>query len=273
MKRKKNKILLLLVVMLTSAFVYQEYTYRMVRHSCFRLGERMEYRVHYGFLNAGIAVMTIYSEIQMIHGRPCYKIEISGESVGFFDFITHIEDVWVSYLDTAAIVSQQFYQTIHEGKYKKKEVIEFDHPEEMAIVHRLDKETGALKEKVEFQMPENTQDMVSGYYWMRTFDYDTIAPGDSFIITGFYDDTVYHVKMEFLGREILKTKAGKYNTLVVSPEMPENQFFSGKNPVRLWMSDDKYKIPLKVKADLVVGAVVIDITMFNLPPEKGLIKE
>ncbi len=266
MKGGMIKILMLVVLLLTSAFLYQEYTYRVVKHNCFRMGERMEYRVHYGIFNAGVAVLTIYPKIYMVHDRPCYRVEISGRSVGLFDLITHIEDVWGSYLDTAAVVSQKFYQRIHEGKYKKKEIVEFDHPDQTAIAYRLDKETGAIKSKVEFPMPENTQDMVSGYYWMRTFDFDTIYPGDQFVITGFYDDTVYHVKMEFLGREQLKTKAGVFNTLVVSPEMPENQFFSGKNPVRLWMSDDRYKMPLKVKANLLVGAVEIDIAMFNMPP-------
>ncbi len=261
---KGGKIILLFMLLLTSAFIYQEYAYRVVRHDCFRLGERMEYRVHYGFINECKAVMTIDPLIHTIHDRPSYKIEISGKSVGFFDMVTHIDDVWGSYVDTAAIVSQQFYQRIHEGKYKKKEVVEFDHPRGIAIAHRLDKETGDLQSKVEFPMPEDAQDMISGYYWMRTYDYDTIDPGDIFTITGFYDDTVYHVKMEFLGREKLKTKAGTFTTLVVSPMLPKNQFFSGKNPVRLWMSDDKYKIPLKVKADLFIGAVEIDIAMSNM---------
>ena len=266
MKRRKYKLLLPVLLLILTAFVYQEYTYRVVKHSCFRLGERMEYRVHYGIFNAGVAVLTIYPRIFMVHDRPCYRIEITGKSVGLFDLVTHIDDVWGSYLDTAAVVSQEFYQWIHEGKYKKKEVVEFDHPRQVAIAHRLDKETGKLKSKVEFPMPENTQDMVSGYYWMRTFDFDTIYPGDHFIITGFYDDTVYHVKINFLGRERLKTKAGEFNTLVVSPEMPKNQFFRGKHPVQLWMSDDRYKMPLKVKADLLVGAVEIDIVMYNMPP-------
>jgi hypothetical protein len=52
---------------------------------------------------------------------------------------------------------------------------------------------------------------------------------------------------------------------VISPIIPENDFFNGKEPVKAWISDDLNKVPLKVKAELAVGALEIDIKeMSNL---------
>jgi hypothetical protein len=237
--------------------------YRKVRQNSFGAGERIEYRVHYGFINAGEAVMTIDKKIHTMNNRPCYKLDVTGRTTGVFDLMMNVRDNWGSYIDTAAIVSQRFYQNIEEGKYRKKEIIEFDHVHDMAIAHRLDKESGKLKKKLRFPVPEHIQDIVSGYYYMRTFDFDTIQPNDFFDITGFYDDTTYYVKVQYLGKEKLKTKIGDYNALVISPIMPKNSLFRGDNPVKAYLSDDKYKIPLKVKAELLVGSLEIDIREYR----------
>ena len=94
---------------------------------------------------------------------------------------------------------------------------------------------------------------------MRTINYDTLDPDDIFEVTGFFDDTTYQVKVHFLGREKLNTKLGEFDAFVMSPIMPKNQMFRGDNPIKAWLSDDKYRIPLKIKAEMLVGSVEIDI--------------
>jgi hypothetical protein len=41
--------------------------------------------------------------------------------------------------------------------------------------------------------------------------------------------------------------------------MPKNKLFRGDKPVTIWISDDKNKIPLKIKARLMVGSLNMDI--------------
>ncbi len=253
----RSLIYVCLLCFIASATMLSDY--RIVDQHCLVPGERMEYRVHYGFINAGEATMQIDSTVHSLNGRPCYKVDIFGRTTGFFDLVMHVRDTWGTYIDTAAIVSHRFYQDIEEGKYVKKEIVDFDHKKNLAFAHRIDGKTGRLKEKVKFEVPDHIQDLVSGYYYMRTFDYDTMEVGQIFVLTGFYDDTTYNVQVRFLGKEELKTKVGNFDALVMSPIMPDNQFFRGKNPVRAWLSDDRHKIPLKVKAELLIGSVEIDI--------------
>jgi len=234
-------------------------TFRRIQQDYLTPGEKIEYRVHYGFINAGEAVMEIDKQIHKINNRPCYKIDVFGRTKGFFDMITSVRDNWGTYVDTAAVFSHLFYQTIKEGKYMKKEVIEFDQVNNIALVNRLDKKDSTLIKKDSIETLPNMQDLVSGYYYMRTFDYDTMKANQIFTVTGFYDDTTYHVKVKFLGREELKTKVGTFDTFLMSPIMPKNSFFRGSNPIKAWISDDKLRIPLKVKAELLIGSIEIDI--------------
>lgn len=238
--------------------------YRIVDQDCLIPGERIEYRVHYGFINAGEAVLKIDENIHTINSRPCYKIDVFGRTKGFFDMITSVRDNWGTYLDTSAVVSQMFYQSIKEGKYLKKEVIEFDQTNHIAIVNRLNKKDSSLIKKDSIKVPPNIQDLISGYYHMRTFEYDTMKADQIFIVTGFFDDTTYHIKVKFLGREKLKTKIGEFDAFLMSPIMPKNSFFRGKNPIKAWISDDKFRIPLKVKAELLIGSLEVDIRSYDL---------
>ncbi len=255
----KAAIKFFFLFLILTSFMGSPEKYRHIRQESIRPGEQIQYRIHYGFINAGEAIMHTDEKIHVFNNRPCYKLDIFGRTTGFFDLVLRIRDNWGSYLDTGAIVSQRFYQTIEEGGYRKKEIIDFNQEENIAIAHRLDKNTGALKSKVQFPVPDNIQDIVSGYYYMRTFNYDTLDPDDIFQVTGFFDDTTYHVKVHFLGREKINTKLGEFDALVMSPIMPKNQMFRGDNPIKAWLSDDKLRIPLKIKAEMLVGSVEFDI--------------
>ncbi len=246
-----------------SGFIQKDSTYRKISQSYIRTGEKIVYRAHYGLINAGEGIVETDSKIHYMNGRPCFKVDILGRTTGMFDLVMRVRDNWGTFIDTSAIVSQRFYQNIQEGKYLKKEIIDFDHPNKKAIAHRLNKKDGSLKKKISFPVPPNMQDMVSGYFYMRTLDYDTIKINQLIDVIGFYDDTTYTVQVKYLGRDKVKTKLGEFNAFVLSPIMPKNSFFRGKNPITAWISDDKFRIPLKVKADLIVGAVEIDIKSYN----------
>jgi hypothetical protein len=244
-------------------FGEKQNAFRIIEQNYLVPGERIEYRVHYGFINAGEAIMEIDKEIYEFNNRPCYKIDVFGRTKGLFDMVTTVRDNWGTYVDTAAVFSHLFYQTIKEGKYLKKEIIEFDQVNNIALVNRLDKKDSTLIKKDSIETLPNMQDLVSGYYYMRTFDYDTMETNQIFTVTGFYDDTTYHIKVKFLGREQLKTKVGTFDTFLMSPIMPKNSFFRGKNPIKAWISDDKKRIPLKVKAELLIGSIEIDIKAYQ----------
>ena len=82
-------------------------------------------------------------------------------------------------------------------------------------------------------------------------------------MAGFLEDSTYHLKVRYLGPEKLKTKFGVINAFAIEPIMPKNKLFRGENSIKGWFSDDKYKIPLKIKAEMFVGAVEIDITGYE----------
>jgi len=248
-----------LFVAVLTAFAIDDNAYRYVVNNSFTNGELLKYRVHLGFINAGFATMRIEDKLYEINSRTCYRIDVFGQTSGVVELFQDVEDNWGTYLDTASIIPLRAYRYIKENRYRKNEVIDFKPASDTAIVFKLDKQTKELKETLYYAIPNNAQDIVSGYYYLRTLDFNIIPRGKVIKVDAFFDEEVYDFQVKYLGKDVVKTKFGKFNAIVLSPVMPKNKIFRGKNPIKVWLSDDRNKIPIKVKAAMFVGAVEIDI--------------
>src|SRR5688572_353503 len=250
----------LLVLTVVFGFVFSGFesrdTMRDLNNDSFSTGEKLNYIVHYGLINAGEAQLDVDNDIQMINNRPCYKVNVDGKTTGSFDFFLRIRDTWRSYIDTSAILPQRFHRNIEEGKYKKKENMMFDHYKDMVTVE--DK-----KETNTFKVPDNVQDIVSGVYYLRTLNYDKRKIGEPIKIQGFFDDEVFDFTVTYRGKTTVETKAGNIKVIRLVPKMPKNKLFDGEDAVSVYLSDDKNKIPVLIQAEMFVGAVKIDLYKYK----------
>lgn len=229
------------------------------KNIAFQNGEELTFKVSYGFLDAAEAKMMVNPYTSFVNNRPTYKIDVFGQTLGIFKLFK-VNDNWGSYLDTAKMIPHQSYRHIEEGKYRKHEMVIFDHNKKNAHVRLYDRENKNLVETKDYNIPSNVQDIVSGFYLLRTMDLKKLKKGDTVTLTGFFDKEIYNLKLIYGGKESISTKIGTFDTFIFSPVMPKNKLFRGDQPVTVWISDDKNKIPLKIKAKLMVGSLDMEIT-------------
>lgn len=225
--------------------------------AAFLPGEEISYRVHYGFINAGEAFMRLTDKYYLVNQKVCYRAEIVGNTTGAFDRVVRIRDVWGSYFDSVEFKPQKSFRSIRENKYRRREETYYDYTRNIA---RLTAENDTPEV---FTILPEIQDMVSGYYYLRMQEYQKLKAQDTIRINGVFEDKTYRFKIVYLGKETIKTKLGKANAFVISPIMPENSLFKGKNPIKMWISDDPNHIPLKVEAELLLGSLDLDITGYK----------
>jgi hypothetical protein len=233
--------------------------YRIIENHSFEAGEHLEYRVHYGFINAAEAVVHIDNRIQKINNRPCYNVKVTGRTTGAFDLVSKVRDTWQSYIDTLAIVPQQFYTNKREGSYKNVERLVFDHANNQVQRIQLDDNSKTQN----YNVPNNVQDVISGYYYLRTLDFDKIKPGQIITIKAFFEGDLYDMRMKYAGREQIKTKFGTCKVLKINPILPKNSFFEDENSIRIWVSDDTNKVPLKVEVELKIGHLAMELKKYS----------
>ncbi|MES2388605.1 MAG: DUF3108 domain-containing protein [Bacteroidota bacterium] len=219
----------------------------------FGAGEHVDYRVHYGWITAGEASMKVAPRLQMHGSRVCFGMEVVGKTTGAFDKVLRIRDTWGTLFDTASNMPQKSYRMVEEGKYRREEEVFFDQSNQNAHVETKD------KDDKDFKIPTGVQDIVSGFYYLRLVDYSRLKVGDILKMDAFNDGELFKFNVVYRGKDKIKTSFGKANVIVLSPIMPKNSLFDGENSIKFYISDDKNKIPLKIRAEMFVGAVELDI--------------
>jgi len=245
-----------LILIAIYSFVSKE-EYRYHPQDAFTKGEFLEYRLHYGMINAGEAEISVDPKFFKVNDRICYHTMVNGYTTGTFDLFLRIRDKFGAYIDTSAIVPQKGYRFIQEGNFRMKDITRYDHVNNIAYPE-VDG-----KEKKAYKIPDNVQELVSGYYFLRTLDYNKMNIGDTIKLKAFYEDSTYKFNLKYLGKTNVSTKIGKFKAILISPIMPSNRLFKGENSIKMYISDDKNRIPLKVKAEMFVGAVEVDIKSYR----------
>ena len=251
------------MLFIISSFSTRKDEFIVIPYKSFTTGEVLEYKLSYGLFAVGKAQMKVHDGYYNINGRECYRVDIFGKTSGAIDWVARINDNWGAYIDTAALVPHISYRKIEEGKYRKNEVVKFDHTTDMIEAKVINNKTGDFKEPEYFQAPDNIRDMIAGFFYLRSIDYDSLAIGEYITIDAFFEDTLYDFTIQYKGKDEVKTKAGKFNAIRLEPVMPDNQLFAGENAVTVWLSDDLNKIPLKAEVNLVIGRASCELIKYE----------
>lgn len=234
-----------------------------LKNNSFGRGEVLNYRVNFGFFTVGKASTVIENKIFTMNSRPCFKVDAYGETSGLVSWITKVNDQWGAYIDTAALVTHVSYRKIREGNYRKDEIITFNHDKNEAEVKVMNKETGVYDNPLYYKTPDNVRDLVAGFLFMRVIDFARYKKGDTLMVSGFFEDTSYNLKIIYGGREAVDTKVGKIPCHKLIPVMPDNKLFDGENSITCWISEDMNRIPVKIQARMFIGSTGIELLSFK----------
>jgi hypothetical protein len=221
-------------------------------------GETATYKASWGFFTIGSAVTKIDRTLFNVDSSVCFRIDISGQTNGLAKLF-YVHDSWTSYIDTASITTHKSSRSIREGHYELDEVIHFDHTNKKAEVKVYDKKSKAYILKKLYDTPENIRDVVAGFMVFRLVDLSKYRKGETFTINGFYEDEGYKINVIYLGEETIKTNQGKVNCYKLKPLAPKNHVFNGQDAVNVWLSADKSKSIIRIRARMFVGNIQIDL--------------
>jgi len=237
--------------------------YLPVRNESFHVGETLEFRMTFGIFTVGRGVTNIDPEKYRVNGRDCYKVEVSGETVGFVNWVKDIDDEFGAYIDTAALVPHRFYRNLREGGYRKNEVTYFDHEEKKISVTTADKKTGVFGEPKVYDAPAQVRDLIGGFLYLRAMDLSGIKINDTITLAAFLEDEFYRLPIVYKGKKTVKTKLGRIRTVAFKPMMPRNKIFDGKNSITAYFSDDKNRIPVKIEAEMFIGSAGVELSDYS----------
>ncbi len=230
----------------------QDFKLRTIENKAFTYGEVLEYRVHYGLLDAGEARLEVMPDKKNIGPREVFHVVGTGQTKGAFDWFFKVRDRYESFIDAQALIPWLFIRRVNEGGYKINQDVTFNQTKNLAI-----------SKKATIATPHNIQDLISAFYYARTFDFSDVKPGDLFLVEAYLDDAIIPIKFKFVGKENIKTKFGTFSCLKFHPQLLEGRVFKNKDDMTLWVSDDENKIPVRAEAEILVGSVKMDLKNFS----------
>ncbi|MBI3501154.1 MAG: DUF3108 domain-containing protein [Bacteroidetes bacterium] len=225
---------------------------RSCKNEAFKRGEKLTYRMHYGFINAGEAVIQVLDDNKQIGGRNTFHMLGLGYTNSSFDWFFYVRDRYESYIDEDAMVPWLFIRRVNEGGYK----IEQNH-----IYNHYKNSVDSNGKK--FDVPDGVQDMLSAFFYARTIDFSNAKEGDIFEFPCFVDDQVWPLKMKYAGKEVIKSDIGKIRCIKFRPVVQTGRIFKKEEDMTAYISDDKNRIPIRAEAKILVGFIKMDLTEYS----------
>jgi len=251
MKRFTTLLMLLVLLVFAVSFTVVK------QEDAFTTGEFFKFRIHYGLVNAGYATLEVKEAVR--NNKKVHHVIGKGYTVGMTKFFFKVQDDYQSIFDKQTGQPYQYLRKIDEGGYTKNQEGFFNQTKNTILVKDYKNNT----EKT-FSVPENVQDIVSSFYYLRNHPkIDKLAVGESILIDMFFDDEVFKFKLKYLGREDIETKFGIIPTMVFRPYVQSGRVFKEQESLTVWISDDENKMPIRIKASLAVGSLKADLDGFK----------
>jgi hypothetical protein len=227
-------------------------TYPSVTNTAFKQGEKLRYRVTYGFVDAGEAVVEVKATSKKGGGRSLYHAVGTGRTLGGFNTFYKVHDVYESYIDKKSIMPWFFDRDVNEGGYEIKQNYVFK--------QNLKKVSDGKKD---YSIKMGTQDMISSFYRARTLNFNKLTKGKTFSFKCFMDGENYNLKIKYVGDEIIKIRKGKFKCHKFVPVVQTGRYFKSEEDVQFWVTADKNRIPVLVKAKIPVGTVKLHLVEWS----------
>lgn len=251
-KHLYTTFILIFIFFLFSFSVISQNSFRYHPNESFGFGERLDYKVRYGFIVAGEGYLHILPKPVFRNGRECYDIRFQVNSLKSLEWIYKVRDWYSTILDVAGIFPWEFEQHIREGNYRRDFKAVFDQVNNFAIV-------GDKKYKV----PPFVHDIVSAFYYVRTLPLSSMPKDTIFYLYNFFKDSTYKLGVKILGKQTVEVEAGKFRCVVVEPLVVEGGLFKSEGSIYIWLTDDERKMPVKVATKILIGYVTADLVSYR----------
>lgn len=249
MKRFPLLVLLLCLAQSMQAQLYQP-------------GEVLDYKISYRaklFPNTVVGTVRIATTLEQDAeiGREVYRVEGVGRTLPSFRWVMNILDRYETRVDRQTLRPLRFESDIREGNYRFRSTYRYDWEARRVQTtwrsRRMEHDTCKT-----MALGEASMDPVSLYFRLRGVDPATLEEGHTEMLEMVLEDTIRHLRLRFLGREVKKIRrAGTFRTLVFACQIgsSEGYSFTDGSEFRVWISDDRNLIPLYVESPVRVGSV------------------
>jgi uncharacterized protein DUF3108 len=213
----------------------------------FRVGETLTYDVSWSsYLTAGTVVTTVQAK-RTSFGPAAYYIVAEARPGALLSHVYTLYYKLDTFLDGDTLLSQRGSIYSEEGKRHRYKVTRFDRSAQRVF---FEYQSGTTA-KADFTVPGDTQDALSAVYALRTMPFHV---GDQLRMQLSDDGDIYMLRVAVAARERVKTAFGDFDSWKLLPSITDQRGQAVGQQIRLWMSADARRLPVKMQTALAVGS-------------------
>jgi hypothetical protein len=225
------------------------------------VGETFTYSVAIGRFKLGEARLSVDSR-ETIRGHELLRTGLAVEGgPPFF----RVENRVTSWMEPGAMRSHRFERRIREGPKRYHDLYALDQEAGTFSVERWSEQMGAFEPSPIEEggpMPADALDELAFLYFVRTLP---LEPGGEYTLDRYFKARSNPVVVRVLSRQEIRVPAGRFETIVVEPIIPEVGVFQAKKKPRVWITDDGRRLIVKVQTSSPVGPVALNLTAYEAP--------
>ena len=224
-------------------------------------GEQLRYRVSWAVL-PGAGEIKVQVEAT---GRDQLKVTTVTATRGLARLALPFEATAESTFDLETGRLASFHERSYQRNKHAEHIVTFDYASKQASYLRV----GDLKTRP-LPMPEGAPtDLITALLVTRNWE---LKPGESRDALVIFDDDFYELTIHALKYERVMTGMGTYQALVLQPRMektPPKGMFKRGSSVRVWISQDERRLPLKFEVEFNFGTGTATLEHYEAPKPAG----
>ena len=224
-------------------------------------GETLRYTVSWLGITAGELVMRVNT---VANRQETFSLDLTARSAGLLEVFYPVEDTFRTIVQGRMRLPRRHEMQQKEGRRVNSKLTLYDQ-ENFRVSYRKNDEPADV-----YQLDGPMHNEFSSFFFMRALSFAGDSP---MIVPTFADKKRHEVKVTVEGKEEQESVLGKKKTLKVQPHLKFKGLYEKIGDPLVWLTDDAWRIPTRIQAKIVIGALTAELVEYTGPAGHFIVKD
>ena len=208
----------------------------------------LKYSAEWNGIKVGNAELFL-SGTELFNDIETYQITFTTRTNGLANTLFPIRDRVDVWIDKKELFTHRIKKDINQSTYKEKIDVSFNYDE-----------LKALSDDKSVDIDFKARGPYSMFYFLRTID---LIPEKIMSFSSYEGKRIVSYNLKMTGTEIVDSGLGKFSCKVIKPFSEGKELFKNKGDMRIWISETKERLPIKIQIKIQYGSMTLTLDEIN----------
>lgn len=196
------------------------------------------------------------AELLLYDNGDLKQAQLNARTCPWADRIYRVRDTLKSAMHPQLYKPHKYIKASNEGKSSGTDIINFSYNGDTVIAHSIRIRPGKKDNEYVMEAFETAYDMLSVFFYIRTFDYSAMKPNQEIKTTIISGRSKEWLKIRYIGRENINLRDNsKHESVHLQLTFSTKNQQNSSAPIDAWLDANGSHIPLMLRGTLSIGEV------------------